>query len=316
MNRSALLAVAAGVFGATLLVAALQGSLIGVTFGLLFSSLPLAMAVLGLGPAVLPVAVMGGAVAATILTGSFVGALLYFVMDVLPIALLARFAQTEAQGTLPRGIALGLGASWLAIAAAAVVVLALILMPFGPDGLEASLKAGLDKLLAEVVAAKGETEQTAQLTAMLKAAAVWLPGSAGLNWGLRAIASVTLAQAMLVRLGYALNASPAYRRMAVPSWFVAVLGASFAIGGLADGDIGFVAKNIAMVLCLPLLLQGLAVVHCGLGRLGNASMLLAGFYVLAFLTAGLSSVVLVSLGLVDHFLKLRERMDARSQGGV
>lgn len=189
--------------------------------------------------------------------------------------------------------------------------LVLVMMPFGADGLEASLRAGMDKLLAEMVAASGGTEQMTQAAATLKASVGLLPGAAGWNWCLRAIASAALAQAMMVRLGYALNASPAYRRMAVPSWFIAVFGASVAIGGLADGDIGFVAQNIAMVMCLPLLLQGLTVVHCGLGRLGNAGMLLAGFYVLALLTAGLSFAVLVSLGLVDHFLKVRERMDAR-----
>ncbi len=316
MNRSVLLAVAAGVFGATLMVAALKGSLLGVAFGLLFSSLPLAMAVLGLGPAVLPVAVMGGAVTVTILTGSFVGPVIYLLNDVLPIALLTRFARTETEGKLPAGVALGLGASWLAVAAAIVLSLVLLMMPFGADGLEASLRTGMDKLLAEMVAASGETEQMIQAADALKASVGLLPGAAGWNWCLRAIASAALAQAMLVRLSSALNPSPAYRRMAVPSWFVAVFGASVAIGGLAGGDIGFVAKNIAMLMCLPLLLQGLTVVHCGLGRLGNASMLLVGFYVLALLTAGLSFAVLVSLGLVDHFLKLRERMDARSQGGV
>jgi uncharacterized protein YybS (DUF2232 family) len=71
-----------------------------------------------------------------------------------------------------------------------------------------------------------------------------------------------------------------------------------------------------MVMCLPLLLQGLAVVHCGLGRLGNAGMLLVGFYILALLTSALSFTMLVVLGLVDHFLKLRERMTAPPQGGV
>ncbi|MBL8644603.1 MAG: DUF2232 domain-containing protein [Rhodospirillaceae bacterium] len=320
MNRSALLAVAAGVFGATLLVAALQGSLFGVAFGLLFSSLPLAMAVLGLGPAVLSVAVMGGAVTVTILMGSFGGALIYLLFDVLPVALLTRFANQEAEGSKPAGVALGFGACWLALAGCAVLGLVLVMMPAGPDGLEASLKAGMDKLLAEMIAAmaaaKGETEQMNQAAETLRASVSLLPGAAGWNWCLRAIASAALAQGLLVRLGYARWPSPSYRRMAVPGWFIAVFGASFAVAGLAGGDLGFVAKNVAMVMCLPLLLQGLTVVHCGIGRLGNASMLLAGFYVLALLTSALSFAVLVSLGLVDHFLKLRERMDARPQGGV
>lgn len=316
MNRTALLAVAAGVFGATLLVAAMQGSILGITFGLLFSPLPLAMAVLGLGPKALPVAVMGGAVTVAVLTGSFVGPVVYFLNDVLPIAVLARFAGAASERTFHGGAALGLSVTWLGIAAAAVMGLVLVMVPMSPDGLEASLRAGMDKLLAEMVAAGGGTEQMNRAAETLKTSVGLLPGAAGWNWCLRAIASAVLAQVALRRLGYTVNEGPAYRLMTVPGWFIAVFWASVVFGWLLAGDFGFIAKNAALILCLPLMLQGLAVVHCGIGRLANAGFLLAGFYVLALLTLALSSAALVGLGLVDHFLKLRQRMTAGPQGGV
>ena len=316
MNRVALLAVAAGVFGGTLLVAAIKGSILGVAFGVMFSALPLAMAVLALGPAALPVAVMGGAVTVTILTGSFVGPVVYFLNDVLPIAVLMRWAQTTQGNERVGGSALGISLTCLGLAAVALMVFVLAMMPLGPDGLEATLKTGVEKALAEVVKANGGAPQVVDAAATLQASAAVLPGAAGWNWCLRAIVSAALAQAMLSRLGHALQPAPAYRHMAVPSWFIAVFWAIGAVAWFAPGDAGFVARNAAAVLCLPLLLQGLTVVHSGIGRMEKASFWLVGFYVMALLTAALSFVVLVSLGVVDHFLKLRERMTAPPQGGV
>src|ERR1700679_1008654 len=71
VTRNSMIAAAAGTLGGVLLVAAWQQSLLGVMLGLIFSPLPLAMTALGLGLTYLPVAVMGGAVAVMVLTGSF-----------------------------------------------------------------------------------------------------------------------------------------------------------------------------------------------------------------------------------------------------
>ncbi|MDX2144709.1 MAG: DUF2232 domain-containing protein [Rhodospirillaceae bacterium] len=317
MNRTALLAVAAGVFGATLLVAAMSGSVLGVAFGLLLSPLPLAMAVLGLGPAALPVAVIGGATTTMVLTGTFVGPLVYVINDALPVAVLLRQARAAGTpGPAPGAMNIGAATAWLAVIGVGLMVAVLAAVPAGPDGLEATLRTGIEKLLAEVIQNQGERPEVMQAAEALKASAAIMPGAAGWNWCLRAIISAAIAQAALVRMGYAAWPSPAYRGFAVPGWFIAVFWATAATAWVAPGDIGYVATNAAGVLCLPLLLQGLAVVHSGVGRMENAGFWLVGFYVLAVLTAGLSFVVLVTLGVVDHFLKLRQRMAAPPQGGV
>jgi hypothetical protein len=318
MNRVALLAVAAGVFGATLLVAAMSGSVLGVAFGLLLSPLPLAMAVLGLGPVALPVAVVGGATTMMVLTGTFVGPLVYVVNDALPVAILLRQARVggPSPGSPPGSVNIGAATAWLAVIGVGVMVAVLAAVPTDPDGLEATLRVGIEKLIAEVIKAQGEQPDLTQAAEAFKASVAIMPGAAGWNWCLRAIVSAVIAQAALTRMGYAGLATPAYRGFAVPAWFIAAFWATAATAWAAPGDIGYVATNAAGVLCLPLLLQGLAVVHCGIGRIENAGFWLVGFYVLALLTAALSFVVLVTLGVVDHFLKLRQRMTAPPQGGV
>jgi hypothetical protein len=317
MNRSALIAAAAGAFGATLLVAALQGSVLGVAFGLLFSPLPLAMAVLGLGPAALPVAVMSGAVTVTVLTGSFAVPVVYFLNDVLPVALLTRLVRPVPGVNIAQSILLGRAVTFLAILAAVLVGVVLIMLPIGPDGIEAALRSRIDEVLAEF--AKRSTAEPARVEAAMKtleSAALFLPSGAGWNWCLRAIASAAVAQAILTRLGKSLEATPAYRQMAVPGWFFAVFWAAILVGWLAPGDTGYVAKNAAGVLCLPVVFQGLCVVHSALGRKANAGFWLVGFYLLALSLATVSFAVLVGIGVADQFLKLRERMAAAGQGGV
>lgn len=317
MNRTALMAVAAGTFGATLMVAALKGSILGVAFGLIFSPLPLAMAVLGLGPAALPVAVMSGAVTVTILTGSFVGPVIYFLYDVLPVALLTRLARAEPESSIPSGIRVGLSVTWLGVLAAVLMCLALVLLPVSPDGLEATLRAGIEKALAEVSGrATADPARVAAALETLKATALFLPGAAGWNWCLRAIVSAAVAQAILMRLGRALEPKPAYRQMVVPGWFLAVFWAAILVGWFTHGDISFIAKNAAGVLCLPLVLQGLSLVHSAIGRKANASFWLVGFYMLALSTATVSFAILVGAGVADHFLKLRDRLSVPPQGGV
>ncbi len=90
MKRDALIAVAAGVLGALLLVAAWRGSFLGVTLGMMFSPIPLAMTALGLGLRYLPVSVLAGAVAVSAVTGSLALAALYVVVDAAPVAILTR----------------------------------------------------------------------------------------------------------------------------------------------------------------------------------------------------------------------------------
>lgn len=317
MNRSVLWAAAAGAFGATLMVAALQGSVFGVAFGLLFSSLPLAMVVLGLGPAVLPVAVMSGAVTVTVLTGSFVGPVIYFLNDVLPVAFLTRLIRTPPGSSVTRSVVIGRSVTFLGLLAAVLVSVILVALPIGPEGLEATLKNEIEKALSEVVQrATADPARVAAALETLKSTAVFLPGAAGWNWCLRAIASAAVAQAILTRMSLALDVTPAYRQMVVPGWFLVVFWATILIGWLVSGDVGFIAKNAAGVLCLPLVMQGLALVHCALGRKGNAGFWLVGFYMLAVSTATVSFAILVGVGVADHFLKLRERMAAPPQGGV
>jgi hypothetical protein len=315
MRRDVVLAVAAGVLGALLLVAAWHGSVLGVALGLLFSPLPLAMATLGLGLYVLPVAVVAGAATVMVLTGSAAGAAIYLLVDVVPVALLTRIG-LEAEHRAVAGRDLGLAIVTLALVALALMMVGLALFPAGPDGIEAALRTWLQQQFTQAGAFRGVPEARGVTPAvMIDALASALPGAAAWNWSCRALVSTAIGQWLLARDGFARWPTPAYRTIAVPGWYIGVFLAVVVAASLLPATAGFLAATSAAVLSLPLVLQGLAVVHCAAAKLAFGRLALVVFYMMALIAIGASPLLVAVLGIVEHFVKLRARIAAAQDGG-
>lgn len=303
-----------------LLVAAMRQSVLGVLVGAMLSPLPLAMVAFGLGAPYLPVAVVSGAVTVTVMTGSFAVATMYLAMDAAPVAVLSRLglAAALAGGRPVDGTAVGRTVSWLTMAAVLAVVFGLAGISAGPDGIEATLRAQVEKALA-ALPAPSTTGPGADFAAaqneMLRTMAGFLPGLVALGWCWRAVLSAGLGQLMLERTKLALWPTPAYRGFTAPRWIAALfVAAAVAAAGLKN-DAGFIAGNAAAVLGLPLALQGLAVVHCAAARLKYRLWWLAAFYMVALAKAGPAAVLLAGLGIVDGILDIRARYLVRRTGG-
>jgi len=322
MKRNSMIAAAAGALSGILLVAAWQGSVFGVVLGLVFSPLPLAMTALGFGLSYLPVAVVSGAMAVAVLTGSVALAAIYLVFDGLPVAILARAglaaervtrAVTPPEEAAPvSGQAIGIPIVCLTIAAVALMATGLAMFPAGPDGLEAGLIARLDRLVTES-GMLHDLPDAARAT-LVKTMVRVLPGAAAWNWSFRALMSVVVGQALLARDGFARWPTPAYRSLAVPGWYVGSFWVATIAAMVASGDTGFIIANAAMVMSLPLVLQGLAVVHCAAARFGLSRMALIAFYGVALVAAGPALVLIVALGMMEHFSQMRRRMAAHNGG--
>jgi len=194
-----------------------------------------------------------------------------------------------------------------------------MLISTGPEGIEATLRGQLDEVLATGAAATimaPDGEFTAETrTQMLKLLAAVLPAAIAVHWCLRAALSTGLAQISLARMQLTRGLAPDYRGFVVPVWFVAPTGALIAFAWAGDGDIGFVAASAAAVLSLPLALQGLAVVHCAAAQSRQRFMLLVVFYILALLMASVAVVMLVTIGVVEQFYKIRARHFVARVGG-
>lgn len=319
MTRNSMIAAAAGALGGILLVAAWHGSFFGVVLGLVFSPLPLAMTAFGLGLAFLPLAVVAGAVAVTVLTGSLVLGAFYLVFDAMPLVILARIGIVAERATASGAAKVVLGGRTIAVplvalvmAAAALTAVGLATFPAGPDGIEASLIARIDQLVNEngMLRDLPETARAALMSTLVRV----MPGAAAWNWCFRALASAVVGQALLARDGFNRWPTPAYRTLAVPGWYVGVFWLAVVAGWLTPGDIGFVVANVAIVMSLPLVLQGLAVVHCAATRYGYGRFALVVFYGVTLVMAGPALVLIVALGVMEHFSQLRRRMAAPNGG--
>jgi hypothetical protein len=334
MTRASALAVGAGALGAALLVAFFKGSVLGVLFGAMLSPLPLAMAALGLGPIFLPVAVVSGVVTVTVLSGSFMYALIYLVIDAAPVAIITRFVRPPEGAQAPlvqegdkTGGGAAIGKAIAVMAVGAVVLLAAGLLGMAPEaqgtdkagasGIEAVMRARLDEMMAAVPAgaSTGGVDLAAARTELVSKLAGVLPGAAAWNWSLRALVSAVLGQLMLKRMGLALVSTPAYRSFAAPVWSLLLFGGAAGMALILKGDAGFIAGNAAVALCLVPVLQGLAVVHCGAGRLAYPRVALAGFYVFALRFPAVFLIGLVTVGVVEHFFQLRARIQGPQPGG-
>ena len=150
---------------------------------------------------------------------------------------------------------------------------------------------------------------------LIAAMARFLPGAAAWNWAFRAVLSAVLGQTLLARDGFARWPTPAYRTVAVPGWYIGVFWLAAFAGWLAPGDAGFIIANAAAILSLPLVLQGLAVVHVAIAQFGFGRMALVGFYGLALVAAGAAIALIVIVGVMEHFLQMRARLLARPRDG-
>ncbi|MBX7199355.1 MAG: YybS family protein [Rhodospirillaceae bacterium] len=323
MTRPSTLAVGAGALGGALLAAFFKGSILGMLFGAMLSPLPLAMAALGLGPMFLPVAVVSGAVTVTVLTGSVLMAAIYLVIDAAPIAVIARFARASEGGERPSGEALGKAIAVMAVGAVLLVIAGLLGMAqdAGDGTIEALLRSRLDEMLAAApigsggAATSGGVDLAAARAEIVRRIAGILPGAAAWNWSLRALISAVLGQLMLKRMGIALIETPLYKRFAAPLWPLLLFGGAALAAVTIEGDAGFIAGNAAVALCLVPVLQGLAVVHTIAGRVSYPRVALAVFYVSALRFPAVALIVLVTVGMVEHFFALRSRIEAPQPGG-
>ena len=319
VTRASTIVVVAGALGAVLLVAAMRQSLFGVLLGAMLSPLPLAMAVLGYGVNFLPIAVVSGAITVMVLTGSGGFAAAYLFMDAAPVALFSRLRGSSPDGSPVSGEAIGQSVCLLVAGAVALLIVGLASVPVESEGLQAALREHLDEALSAVAAAAlapsgGEMTAEARDQLLLFLAGA-LPAAVAVHWCLRAILSTGLAQVALGHMDLAPGLKPKYRDFSIPTWFIVPTGVVMALAWAASGDVGFIAKSAAFVLSLPLALQGLAVVHCAAARSPQRLVFLVVFYVLAVLMASVALGMLVLLGVVEQFYKIRARHIATRSGG-
>ncbi len=304
MGKDLILLVVGGLTAGLLFGSISTGSL-AAAFLLYFAAAPLFLVGLSLGWLPAAAAALVGAAVVTVMLGLLAAG--NFALAVgLPAALLCRQAllsRPDGQGGAewyPPGRLAALLAGLAAAILAGMCVFALLR---GVDpreavqqAVEAVLNAGLPPEVAERAAEQGLAGQIGSVLPGVSAAMIYI-----------ALAfDGVLAQGIAARLGIARRPTPAWRAIALPSWLTVALGVC-CLGAIAGGGLlEYIARNLAVVLAVPFLLQGLAVVHSLASRLPGRAVWLVGFYLLAIVMAW-PFLLVAALGLAEPYAALRTR---------
>lgn len=306
MPKDAVLAVIAGLAGASLFFPALAGGPVGAVVSSA-SALPLIMVGLGLGERQAILAAVVGTVA-LMAFGVAVG-LAFLLVDVLPSLLVVGLGLRG--GSSGEWYPVGKIAGWLAVVAAVVLIAGLASVPPHAEG----IGAGVLEVVDQAVATWAPEMTPEDRRGIAESLALILPWQVMKSWALRVLILGVIAQWAVTRMQRGVRPTPDYIGLELPTWIVAVFLTTLGMALTAPGDAGYLARNAGFVLGLPLFLLGLTVVHTLARRGANPQAILVAFYI-GYAVSAWSYVAVVGLGLAEHWIRLHQRrLGSRGRDG-
>ena len=321
MKSAWLLVGSAALVSAGLYLAAQLGSMGSLLLALLT---PLPLFLVGLSMGARPLSIAGAAAALIVIAfTSTLGGVVYIFTHAAPAFLIswkAGLSRPATSNNAPETEVWyppGLLAIWLTAAPIAMVVAAFLYGSVNGDGFREMVASHLEPLLQMVRSAPAETlpglkaDPTADQLTMIESLIVHLvPLTVALVGMFTSMANGLLAQGVLARLGHNIRPSPRMSEIDLPLWLIAGLAGSLLVHFLIDGNVGFLAITIAGILAFPVFLSGLGLAHAMAERAGSPFAILFMTYTMLVIAGYVMMLVLVTMGLVDHFAGLKARIRA------
>ncbi|MBM3564866.1 MAG: DUF2232 domain-containing protein [Alphaproteobacteria bacterium] len=307
MSKNILFAVVAGAASAVAALSFLVGAP-GAMMLIYVGPLPLILAGLSLGLKPALIAALTGVTTSGVATGGN-GALLYAAGHALPAILiiglaLQRRADPESEGRwYPHGHIV----AWLALLAAFALAAAALTLSDG-DGFRAAVTAHIEKGLGLLMPQLESTD----LDRIGRMMSGLFPGWIAASWVAMAVVNAVIAEVILTRSDRAIRPKPAWGAdMTLPDWLSwALVGAAIlALFGalIGAGDVGYMGRNLALVLALPYFLLGLAVVHGLAYRTQQPRAILVGFYAILIVSSW-ALLAVAAIGVLENWIGLRDRL--------
>jgi hypothetical protein len=301
MSRAIGYAVLAGLVSSALFLALSTGLPVMLLLAY-FIQLPLLLAGLTLGLAASVLAAAAAILVCGLIAG-VVAAAMFGLVQALPAAMLVRQALLSRQdgGRLewyPPGLVLAqlTALAVLLISAAFVVLLG---QPGGLEGVLAEfLSAALEGLGATDVAVSAGPGGDRWL--------FLFPGLMAASWLVMVALNAVLAQLLAVRLGVNRRPTPDLSELELPGWLWPAIGVAALLAVLGAGGLGFLGRSLLIVLAVPYVFLGLAVVHAFARRVSHRRLALTLFYG-AIMLLGWPLVMVLVLGLVEDWAHVRQR---------
>jgi len=299
MNARTTATLAAGIISALATLAALRGIPLGGVL-LWLTPFPLFALAFAFGASALPMAVGVGTLVA-IVSGGAPAAAVWVLLFALPASALTALA-ARGGGALSLGLPFALLSLW----PASLLFAGEVALAGEPGGLSGTLRRAVEDALARMGAPPdATTAEVVETVVRLKplAFAIW--------FAVVTILNASAAQGFVARRRLSVLPPARWAEATLPRWYAPLAAVPALVAGLAPGEPGFFAQGLAMMLAVPLVLQGLAVVHVISRGRPARPVLLGGVYlglVVFMLPVGLA---LAGLGLAEFALNLRGRAAAR-----
>tara|TARA_R110002072_G_scaffold72758_14_gene173740 strand:- start:810 stop:1766 length:957 start_codon:yes stop_codon:yes gene_type:complete len=311
MQRAQLIPLGAGVIAALLHLSVTLGSSGAFMFAY-FAQAPIVATGLALG--FMPAAVAAAIAAVLVALGSpGVGALSLFVLtSALPVLLIVYFAiqnrvrDGEGEDGSVEWYPVGRLLGWLTALALIAFVAAYLLFSGAENGVRGATETYLKNVLG---ALRGAQADTAAVDQMIATMAAVFPAVAAASWLLMIVVNGVMAQKFLTAAGRNLRPTPVFSEIDGPIWpaIVVAIGALMTFFG---GNSGFFGLNVMLIATIPFFFIGLAVLHSISAAWPGRLFLLAGAYLFLVLLVWPAAIIAL-LGLIEHWVRLRERMHAR-----
>ncbi len=311
MQRAQLIPLGAGVVAALLHLSVTLGSP-GAFMPAYFAQAPIVATGLALG--FMPAAVAAAIAAVLVALGSpGVGALSLFVLtSALPVLVIVYFAiqnrirDGEGEDGSVEWYPVGRLLGWLTVLALVAFVAAYLVFLGAENGVRGATETYLRNVLGALRNVQADAAAVDQLITTMAAI---FPAVAAASWLLMIVVNGVMAQKFLTASGKNLRPIPAYSEIEAPIWLAAVVifGALVAIFG---GNAGFFGINVMLIGTIPFFFIGLAVLHSISAAWPGRLFLLLGAYLFLVLLVWPAAIIAL-LGLIEHWVRLRERMHAR-----
>jgi len=294
-------AVLAGLISSALFLA-LSTGLPGMVLLAYFVQLPLLLAGLSMGLAASVVAAAAAILVCGLIAG-VVAAGMFALVQAIPAAMVVRqalLARQDAGGLewYPPGLVL---AQLTALAVLGITAAFVVLLGY-PGGLEGVLADFLSSALAGLGASDVAVSAGPDLDRWM----FLFPGLMAASWLVMVAVNAVLAQLLAVRLGVNRRPSPKLSELELPGWLWPAIGVAALLALLGAGGLGFLGRSLLIVLAVPYVFLGLAVVHAFARRVTHRRLALTLFYG-AIMLLGWPIVMVLLLGLVEDWAHVRQR---------
>ncbi len=316
MPTATLLALGGGVVSALLYVSTLAGTL-GAAVLVLLAQLPLFLVGLSriMGARGALIAGASGLLLVALFAGPWVAGN-FALAEAVPVYAFARQAALHRvhPGGQVEWYPTGRLVTLLSLYGAAAFLAFVVAFANSAGGLEGELQS----LFRAMIEAFGLAQAPDSAQRLIDQLVSLMPGLGAGAWVLIATGNAWLAQGLLARGGYQLRPTPLLADYALPRGLAVAVALSAGAGLLFPDTVGFVGKNLCLILTMPYVFAGVALLHAVASRAGRGSGAVIGLYV----GLGLGVVVLswlailglAGLGYIDQIAGLRGRLPRPRSG--